>query len=49
MARISLLKPLWGVLMKKAIIIGASSGIGRELTRLLANNGFEMGIAARRL
>jgi short-subunit dehydrogenase len=35
--------------MKKAIVIGASSGIGRELSKVLANNGYEVGIAARRL
>jgi short-subunit dehydrogenase len=36
------------VMLKKAIIIGASSGIGKELTRLFASNGYEVGIAARR-
>lgn len=35
--------------MKKAIVIGASSGIGRELTKVLAGNGYEVGITARRL
>jgi len=35
--------------MKKAIIIGASSGIGRALTKLLDAQGYEVGIAARRL
>jgi len=35
--------------MKKAIIIGASSGIGRALCKILAKNGFTLGIAARRL
>ena len=34
--------------MKKAIIIGASSGIGKELTKIFASHGFEVGIAARR-
>lgn len=34
--------------MKKAIIIGASSGIGRELTRLLVNDNFKVGITGRR-
>lgn len=35
--------------MKKAIIIGASSGIGRQLAITLAKNGYEMGLMARRL
>ena len=34
--------------MKKAIIIGASSGIGKELTKIFASHGCEVGIAARR-
>lgn len=34
--------------MKKAIIIGASSGIGKELTKIFASHGYEVGIAARR-
>lgn len=34
--------------MKKAIVIGASSGIGKALTVMLANNGYEVGITARR-
>jgi short-subunit dehydrogenase len=34
--------------MKKVIIIGASSGIGKELARIFASNGYEVGIAARR-
>lgn len=34
--------------MKKAIIIGATSGIGRELARLLAKEGWQLGIAGRR-
>ncbi|MCH3995766.1 MAG: SDR family NAD(P)-dependent oxidoreductase [Prevotella sp.] len=33
---------------KKAIIIGASSGIGYEVTRLLLSQGWTVGIAARR-
>lgn len=33
---------------KKAIIIGASSGIGHEVTRLLLDEGWTVGIAARR-
>lgn len=32
----------------KALVIGASSGIGRELALLLAREGWELGIAARR-
>jgi len=35
--------------MKKAIIIGASSGIGKELAKILSTQGFTIGIAARRL
>jgi short-subunit dehydrogenase len=35
--------------MKKAIIIGASSGIGQEVSRLLIAEGYKVGIAARRL
>lgn len=34
--------------MKKAIIIGASSGIGKELAGIFAANGYEVGIGARR-
>ena len=33
---------------KKAIIIGASSGIGKELAINLAKNGYEVGLMARR-
>jgi short-subunit dehydrogenase len=35
-------------MMKSAIVIGASSGIGRELTILLDRQGYRLGIAARR-
>lgn len=34
---------------KKAIIVGASSGIGRELAHLLARDGYHLGLVARRL
>lgn len=34
--------------MKKAIIIGASSGIGRELAKLFAQNNWRVGITGRR-
>ena len=34
--------------MKKAIIIGASSGIGRELARALSTEQYRLGITARR-
>ena len=33
---------------KKAVIVGASSGIGREVAQLLITNGWQLGIAARR-
>ncbi|MBQ8672999.1 MAG: SDR family NAD(P)-dependent oxidoreductase [Bacteroides sp.] len=34
--------------MKRAIIIGATSGIGREVARLLCQQGWRIGIAGRR-
>ena len=34
--------------MKKAIIIGASSGIGYELAVQLATRGYQLGLMARR-
>ena len=34
--------------MKKAVIIGASSGIGYEVARLLIAQGWTVGVAARR-
>ncbi len=34
--------------MKKAIVVGASSGIGRGLALLLAENGYKVGITGRR-
>jgi short-subunit dehydrogenase len=34
--------------MKNAIIIGASSGIGRALAKVLASHGYGVGLAARR-
>ena len=34
--------------MKKAIIIGASSGIGRELAKVLSQEGYTVGLTARR-
>lgn len=34
--------------MQSAIVIGASSGIGRALAKLLAANGYQVGLAARR-
>lgn len=33
---------------KKAIIIGATSGIGRELTKIFSQNGYTVGISGRR-
>ncbi len=35
--------------MLKAIIIGASSGIGSSLAKILSTNGYEVGLVARRL
>jgi NADP-dependent 3-hydroxy acid dehydrogenase YdfG len=35
--------------MKKAIIIGASSGIGRELAKILSRNQYSVGVMARRV
>ena len=35
--------------MKKAIVIGASSGLGREVALLLREQGWTVGVAARRL
>ena len=34
--------------MKKAIIIGATSGIGKELSRIFSKNGYAVGIVGRR-
>ena len=34
--------------MKKAIVIGSSSGVGRELAILLSKNGYRVGITGRR-
>lgn len=36
------------MLEKKAIIVGASSGIGREVAKVLLSDGWHLGIAARR-
>lgn len=35
--------------MQKAIIIGASSGIGRELAKILSQNNYIIGLAGRRV
>ena len=35
--------------MKRAIVIGASSGIGRQVAQLLLQDGWHVGIASRRL
>jgi len=35
--------------MQKVIIIGASSGIGRELAKIFATEGYTVGVTARRL
>lgn len=34
---------------KRAIVIGASSGMGREIAKLLAKDGYVVGLAARRI
>jgi short-subunit dehydrogenase len=34
---------------KNAVIIGASSGIGRELAKIFSDNGYVVGITARRM
>ena len=34
--------------MKRAVIMGGSSGIGLEVARLLLNDGWQLGVAARR-
>lgn len=34
--------------MKKAIVVGASSGVGRELAKILVGDGYEVGVTARR-
>ena len=34
--------------MKKAIVIGATSGIGKELARLLVKENYQVGITGRR-
>lgn len=34
--------------MKKALVIGASSGIGLELARVLAENDYMVGVTGRR-
>lgn len=35
--------------MRKAIVMGATSGIGMEVAKLLAGNGWQVGIAGRRV
>ncbi len=34
--------------MKKAIVIGASSGIGKELAIVLSQNNYQVGLVSRR-
>lgn len=36
-------------IMKRAIVIGASSGMGREVSRFLLADGWHLGVAARRI
>ena len=35
--------------MKKAIIVGASSGIGKEMAKQLSEKGYQLGLMARRI
>lgn len=35
-------------ILKKEIVIGASSGIGEELAKILSNEGYIVGLVARR-
>ena len=35
--------------MKKAIVIGSSSGIGKELAKVLSQNGYAVGLTGRRV
>jgi short-subunit dehydrogenase len=35
--------------MKKAVVIGATSGIGREVAKILAENNYHVGITGRRV
>ncbi len=44
-----LLHPVNKQLPKRAIVIGASVGMGRELSKLLAADGYNVGMTARRL
>jgi NAD(P)-dependent dehydrogenase (short-subunit alcohol dehydrogenase family) len=37
------------MIQKRAIVIGASSGIGREVAQLLVKQGWTVGVAARRV
>ena len=37
------------LMMKKAVVMGASSGIGREVARLLLQQGWKVGLAARHI
>jgi short-subunit dehydrogenase len=36
------------MILKRAIVVGATSGIGHGLAKLLANNGYKVGITGRR-
>jgi NADP-dependent 3-hydroxy acid dehydrogenase YdfG len=35
--------------MKKAIVIGATSGIGKSITEILIQNGYAVGVTGRRV
>lgn len=51
MKRVFLILLLWtsGVWCQKAIVIGASSGMGREVAKRLSEQGYTLGLVARRL
>ena len=40
---------MYGISTRRAIVVGASSGIGQEVAKLLMKKGWTVGVAARRL